>query len=570
MPQRRFVGAELLHLVLREVAERERLRGVPRAGKRRQRAGDRFQQRRLAGAVGAEESDALAVEEAPVEAFEHRRTARIAQRHLLELHEPLRSGRHRRERELERAVGMRSRDLLHPLERLDAALRLLRLGGFGAEAVDERLQVRDLPLLLHVRRLLQRELLRALALELRIVAGVGLELPRVEMDDAADHAVEEIAVVGDEEQRSGITREPVLEPQHCVEVEVIGRLVEEQEVRAAHQRLREVEPHPPAAGESRDRIPMARRREAEAGQEHCRAGTRRIAADLVVAVMEVRERFALAGRIGARCGLGDLEGTLDLAQLAVAVLDEVDRRRGGRQRLLRDVRRRPRRRKLDVPGVLVRLPQDQREEARLAAAVRPDEADLVSRMHGEVRPVEQALRAAGEGEVGDAEHVTSASSRSRSRAEHGRRSAGSCRSRPPSPWPRCRVLRSGSRSASRRSSPRPRPRFDHHVYRSGRGSRRRNTSTKPRSSNTRVSHARSSGRKPEFFRLLRQFLRSISRCAMFQSPQRTISRFCFRSFARCGRNASRKRNFDACRCGPLEPEGRYTLMTVSAAKWASR
>jgi hypothetical protein len=28
MPQRRFVGAQLLHLMLREVAERERLRGV--------------------------------------------------------------------------------------------------------------------------------------------------------------------------------------------------------------------------------------------------------------------------------------------------------------------------------------------------------------------------------------------------------------------------------------------------------------------------------------------------------------------------------------------------------------
>ena len=128
--------------------------------------------------------------------------ARVAQRHVLELHESLRGGRHRREREFERAVGVRRRDLLHPLERLDAALRLLGLRRLGAEAVDERLQVRDLPLLLHVGRLLQRELLRALALELRVVAGVGLELSRVEMDDAVDDAVEKIAVVRDEQQRS--------------------------------------------------------------------------------------------------------------------------------------------------------------------------------------------------------------------------------------------------------------------------------------------------------------------------------------------------------------------------------
>ena len=54
--------------------------------------------------------------------------------------------------------------------------------------------------------------------------------------------------------------------------------------------------------------------------------------------------------------------------------------------------------------------------------------------------------------------------------------------------------------------------------------RARNTSTKPSSSNTRVSHARSSGRNPEFFWLLRQLRRSIGWCAMFQSPHSTTSR----------------------------------------------
>src|SRR5512145_1922655 len=60
------------------------------------------------------------------------------------------------------------------------------------------------------------------------------------------------------------------------------------------------------------------------------------------------------------------------------------------------------------------------------------------------------------------------------------------------------------------------PRFDHQVYCSGRSFSLRNTSTNPSSSNTRVSHARSSGRKPEFFWFERQFLRSTSLCAMFQ------------------------------------------------------
>ena len=251
----------------------------------------------------------------------------IAQRHVLELHETLRGDRHRRERELERAVGVRGGDPLHALERLDPALRLLRLRRLGPEAVDERLQVGDLPLLLHVGRLLQRELLRALALELRIVAGVGLQLPRVEMDDPVDHAVEKIAVVRDEQQRSGIAREPVLEPQHGVEVEVVGGLVEEQEVRAAHQGLREIEPHSPAAGESGDRILVGRCRESEPREQRRGARTRRVAADFVVAVMKVRERLALSGRIGRGSRLGGGERALDLAELAISILDEFDRRR---------------------------------------------------------------------------------------------------------------------------------------------------------------------------------------------------------------------------------------------------
>src|SRR5256886_8846726 len=65
-----------------------------------------------------------------------------------------------------------------------------------------------------------------------------------------------------------------------------------------------------------------------------------------------------------------------------------------------------------------------------------------------------------------------------------------------------------------------RPRFDHQVYCFGRGSTRRKTSTKPTASNTSVSQARSSGRNPEFLRFPRQFSRSISLCAIFQSPQR--------------------------------------------------
>src|SRR5471030_2567922 len=100
------------------------------------------------------------------------------------------------------------------------------------------------------------------------------------------------------------------------------------------------------------------------------------------------------------------------------------------------------------------------------------------------------------------------------------------------------------------------PRLDHHVYLSGLLLRRRKTSTKPTSSNTCVIHVRSSGRKPEFFWFERQLRRSISLCAMFQSPHSTTSRPHLTSACRWGRTSSRKRNLASWRSGELEPEGK--------------
>ena len=401
VPQRRVLLAQLLDLVLREVAEAQALRGVALSAHRRQRSGDGLQQRRLAGAVGAEEADAVAGQDAPVHVRQHRRSLGIAQHRVFEQHELARGLRRRREAELERAVDVRGRDELHPLQRLDPALRLLGLRRLRAEAVDERVQVRDLPLLLDVGCLLQRELARAFALELRVVAGVRDELARVDVHDAVDDGVEEVPVVRDEQQRARILAEPVLEPQHRVEVEVVRRLVEEQQVGPAHQRLREVQAHPPAAGEARDRVRVPVRAEAEPREQRRGARPRAVAADDFELMVQVGERLARVRGIG----LGGSERAFDRAQFRVAVEHVVERAGRDRRRFLRDVRDRPRGRNVDRPGVRNELVAQRGEEARLAAAVRADDPELVAGMRGEIRAVEQALRAAGDREVGDPDQL---------------------------------------------------------------------------------------------------------------------------------------------------------------------
>ncbi|MNR53789.1 hypothetical protein D3C85_1738610 [compost metagenome] len=57
------------------------------------------------------------------------------------------------------------------------------------------------------------------------------------MGDMIDHRIEEIAVVGDQQQRARVTLEPVFQPEDRIEIEVVGRLVEQQQFGRAHQRL---------------------------------------------------------------------------------------------------------------------------------------------------------------------------------------------------------------------------------------------------------------------------------------------------------------------------------------------
>ena len=52
----------------------------------------------------------------------------------------------------------------------------------------------------------------------------------VELEDPAGHVVEEIAVVGDRHDRTGVIVQKALDPGHGIGIEMIGRLVEEQHV----------------------------------------------------------------------------------------------------------------------------------------------------------------------------------------------------------------------------------------------------------------------------------------------------------------------------------------------------
>ena len=126
-------------------------------------------------------------------------------------------------------------DPLDLLQLLHARLRLAGAGA-GAEAVDEPLEPRDLGLLL-LDRPAERELARRLLLApgvpgaLEEAAAAGLQL-----EHGGAHRLQEPAVVGDEHD-GGVERLQMrFQPLERLDVEVVGGLVEQQQVGIAGQR----------------------------------------------------------------------------------------------------------------------------------------------------------------------------------------------------------------------------------------------------------------------------------------------------------------------------------------------
>src|SRR6185312_16754938 len=117
-----------------------------------------------------------------------------------------------------------------------ARLRLARLCRLGAKAVDEGLQVLALRLLLLGELLVEQLPLAPLLLVGRIAAAPQRQRFLLEREYVADGVVEQITVVADHDQSRGITREMLLQPERAFEVEIVRRLVEQQQIGLSEQR----------------------------------------------------------------------------------------------------------------------------------------------------------------------------------------------------------------------------------------------------------------------------------------------------------------------------------------------
>ena len=145
---------------------------------------------------------------------------------------------------------------------------------------DDRLDAGDL-LLLELIPLFERfSGFRFFCGELLVVSGIKLSSCVFDIEDLRRRPVEEIPVVRNEDQRFRISAQMLLEPVERIGVEMIGRLVQNQDIRLNEQQPHQREPCALSAGKRRDPLALLRLGKAEARQHGADAGFVLISADL--------------------------------------------------------------------------------------------------------------------------------------------------------------------------------------------------------------------------------------------------------------------------------------------------
>ena len=359
MRDRGFFGNQFVGLVLREIADPQ-LRSAPHlAGQRCQPPGQQFRQRGLAVAVGAEQRDAVVHVDRQRDVAQHGRVV-VADGDALQRQDRRGDARGLGKVEASGRVLDHVVDLRQAGERLDARLRLARLARLVAEAVDERLDVRafggdalDGAGLLH-------GALGADADEFVEAAGGERDLAAVEERDRLHRAVQQAAVVRDQQCGAGEAGEPAFQPERCLQVEVVGRFVEQQQVGVGEQRGRQGHAHAPAAGEFLDRARLGGLVEAQAGEDGGGAGRSCIGADRAQAFVDLGQAVRFGGvRLGEQCEAFGVALQHGVEQGRVAGGGFLARRsrcararRGGCRRRPAGVRRMIARSRVDLPAPL--------------------------------------------------------------------------------------------------------------------------------------------------------------------------------------------------------------------------
>ena len=157
--------------------------------------------------------------------------------------------------------------------------------------LDHCLDAGDLFLLLIVFSQLRLAVLGTLALRLGIIAVVELCRMMLDVQRFVCHAVEKVAVMRNDQHRVAVGGEKAFQPDDRLGVEVVGRLVEHQDVRLGREQARKRQPRALTAAELGDG-----KRHHTLVKAHLRKNALALAAEILPAAL--RKAVAEVGKLG--------------------------------------------------------------------------------------------------------------------------------------------------------------------------------------------------------------------------------------------------------------------------------
>ena len=261
---------------------------VTGAGGGRLQTGEDLHERGLAGAVGADECHVLATVELEVDVAVDVLVA-VGLGYALEAHDHVAGAWRIGELKIDVLVALGEDDklLFDLLDLADALLGLGGLGGLVAELVNEDLHVGDIALLGGALCAHLLQVVLALLEIAAVVAGVGGYAAVLERGDVVDAGVHEGAVVTYDEHGAVIVGDKAAQPLDTFEVQVVGGLVQKQQVGMAQEEFSQRDAHLPAAGELGARALKVGNLKAQAGQDLAGVALKLVAAQMLKAVLDL-------------------------------------------------------------------------------------------------------------------------------------------------------------------------------------------------------------------------------------------------------------------------------------------
>jgi hypothetical protein len=201
--------------------------------------------------------------------------------------------------------------------------------------------------------------------------------------------------VADHQHGVGVGGEILLQPQRAFEIEVVGRLVEQQQIRLAEQHARQRHAHAPAARKIGGRRVLLGEIEAETLENGRSARLRRVRVDVGQPCVDFSNPVSVSGVLGLR---------EQCRPLCIGRHHHVERGRGRSRRLLRHAADPGFPVHLDIATFDGKMALDEMEQRSFARAVLADKAGLraIGQHHGGAVEQKTALDAIGK--IVDREH----------------------------------------------------------------------------------------------------------------------------------------------------------------------